>query len=222
VDVYDDTDWESTRAMIHRRSRGETVVNLVTLEDIGRWEVSGSFLNPVTLLAVKEWAYRLPDGSNYSVRVGELGLGITSSGFPTKDPPPTIPQRLKSSVPSMLLGLHMGSVAFGQLGSLVLGGYERNRALGSVGAFRFDAYTYPIVFLLDVLLGVQIGASPFDRPEDVGSVWQGVAANEGDRAEYITNAEGLKPGTAFVIPDPTVPYIYPPQVRVTPPHTSCR
>jgi hypothetical protein len=46
VDVYDYTDWESTGAMIHGRSRGGTVVDLVTLEDIGRWEVASSYFVP--------------------------------------------------------------------------------------------------------------------------------------------------------------------------------
>ncbi|KAK3298659.1 uncharacterized protein B0H64DRAFT_454105 [Chaetomium fimeti] len=199
---------ESTKSPIHGCWRGKTVVEDLRLERTTRGG-TGTIGCDGTFEAVEEWVYGLPDGSNYSGRVGTLGLGKPNVPDP-EDVPLAILQSLKSTtiIASMSFGLHMGSVALGQPASLVLGGYEKSRALGSVGVFTFGGFGPPILYLLDVLLGTQVGASPFARPGDEGSVWQGIKDNEGDIAEDITQQEGVKPGTALVVPDPTVPYIY--------------
>jgi hypothetical protein len=175
------------------------VVDIVTLTSKRRDEM---FQANATINAMGHTEYPLPDGSRYSMNVGILGLG-RRIGF---SQPPSLLQQLKSQgrVASMSLSLHMGSVALEQSGSLVLGGYERNRALGPVGVSEFD--DVPYMFLIDVILGTQVGASPFSLPEDAGSVWQGIGDNEAARVEV--ERLGAKKGTAVVFPNPAVPYIY--------------
>ncbi|KAH6631520.1 aspartic peptidase domain-containing protein [Chaetomium tenue] len=195
-----------TKSQIHGCWRGKIVVDYLKLERGDRilsFLTGGTGFN-ATLDAVEEWVYELPDGSNYSVRVGTLGLGVSTGELPG------ILQSWNSSgvIASTSFGLHMGSAALGQPASLVFGGYEKNRALGSVGVFPLDRFRSgsSILFLVDVLLGTQVGGSPFAGGE--GSVWQGTKDTEGDSAEKTAQAEGAKSGTALVVLDPTVPYIY--------------
>lgn len=98
----------------------------------------------------------------------------------------------------------MGSAALGQPGSMVLGGYERSRALGPVGVFRLEN-GMPMVFLLDILIGTETGASPFDQ-SDEWSVYKGLGGSE--TATAITKSLGGKAGSAAVVPNPSAPYIY--------------
>jgi hypothetical protein len=171
-----------------------------------------------SLDVVEKWDYSFTDADRFfSAPVGRLGLGTVGSAIKPvwqdiKDSPPAILPQLKSknSIASTSFGLHIGSVALGQPASLVLGGYEQNRVLGSVAIFKFDSISsFPLLYLLDVLLGTQVGASPFANPDkDEGSVWQGISGNPNENAEEVTERHGLRPGTAVVTPDATVPYIY--------------
>ncbi|KAK1836389.1 aspartic peptidase domain-containing protein [Podospora conica] len=165
-----------------------------------------------TLVAVDEWPVNFAQDSTYTARVGILGLGPPSDKtLGSLTAPAGILTDLKSrgEIGSLSFGLHIGSVPFNQRGSLVLGGHERNRALGPVGVFRYDVLeTAPPMLLLDVLLGTVAGGSPFPgiqgRPES--SIWRGVGDNL--VAEEITKRMGGKPGSAVVMVNPAAPYIY--------------
>ncbi|KAK4038064.1 aspartic peptidase domain-containing protein [Parachaetomium inaequale] len=208
VDMANWDDWMSGVVM-NEYSRGVGVFDMVTLPNKMAFNGEPDFRTNATLLAVDNWMYWLPDGSNYSASVGILALGLPTAISPSVGQLSRgILQELKSQggIASTSHGLHMGSVALEQPGSLVLGGYERNRALGSVGIFNFDPLSLPTFFLLDVFLGIQVGASPFTKPEDVGSLWQGIGDDEA--AENLNKEIGFKAGTAIVIPNPEAPYIY--------------
>jgi hypothetical protein len=191
-------------------SSSRVIYDVVAVSNKMVEEIPSEFRVNGTLLAMDYWTYRLPDSSSYSATVGVLGLGMPDSvDAAMSDPPPSILQQLNSDgrIASMSMGLHMGSVALDQPGSLVLGGYGRNRALGYVGVFRFrNPYRFPTFFLLDVLLGIQVGASPFAKPDDEGSIWQGTGDNK--NAESLAKQEELRPGASVVILNPAVPYIY--------------
>ncbi|OHE94152.1 hypothetical protein CORC01_10490 [Colletotrichum orchidophilum] len=104
--------------------------------------------------------------------------------------------------------MHMGSVALGQPGSLTLGGYEENRILGQAAAFFIDT-ELPRVFLVDVLLDFETEESPYNTT--VGSVWQNV--NLPDTARSVVKQFGGASGSAMVLPNAAVSYLYlPPEV----------
>lgn len=139
-----------------------------------------------TIWALKYWFYSLPmyqaDGTgNYSAQVGTLGLGKqggTDTYAIDGQVPATLLGSLKSqgAISSEGFGLHIGSVALQQPGSCILGGYEQHRALGRVGVFDYDmSYAWPVqhsIEVVDLVLGTQIGSSPFSNGvQDEGSIW---------------------------------------------------
>ena len=199
--------WMASTAQ-NESSMGTGFFDIVTLTDKTQ---TGTSQANTTLVAEKEWAYLLPDGTNYTAPVGILGLGYPMSlNVRTVRQPQSILHSLKEQgrIASATFGLHMGSVAFEQPGSLVLGGYEKNRALGPVGVFDYDPSTIPYLFLVDVLLGTQVGGSPFPdtTPGSPTSIYAGTGTNE--NAQRIAKGLGAKPNTAVIIPNPAVPYIY--------------
>ncbi|KAG7050901.1 aspartic-type endopeptidase [Colletotrichum scovillei] len=104
--------------------------------------------------------------------------------------------------------MHLGSVALGQTGSLILGGYEENRILGDVGTFHLDS-TLPRVILVDVLLDFEAGPSPYNTT--VGSVWQSESLPAA--VQSMANKYGGPAGSALVLPNAAAPYLYlPPEV----------
>ncbi|KAK0744062.1 aspartic peptidase domain-containing protein [Schizothecium vesticola] len=169
-----------------------------------------------TIVAVETWPVNFANNSTYSARVGILGLGPSADKrLGSLAVPAGILSDLKSrgDIASLSFGLHIGSVPFKQRGSLVLGGHERNRALGPVGVFRYDTTeSAPLLLLLDVLLGTHIGGSPFSPPisetteHSSTSVWRGVGDNF--RADEITKRVGGKPGSAVIMVNPAAPYMY--------------
>jgi len=169
-----------------------------------------------TMVAVETWPVKFANNSTYSARVGILGLGPPAERrLGSLTVPAGILSDLKSrgDIASLSFGLHIGSVPFKQRGSLVLGGHERNRALGPVGVFRYDDTTSaPLLLLVDVLLGTHIGGSPFSPPipetteHSSTSVWRGIGDNFG--ANEITKRLGGKPGSAVIMVNPAAPYMY--------------
>ncbi|KAK4132200.1 hypothetical protein BT67DRAFT_93625 [Trichocladium antarcticum] len=97
-------------------------------------------------------------------------------------------------VTSNSFGLHTGSAALGQGGSLVIGGYEQNR-LGT-----------PFIFLAEVTIGVETGRWPFNTSErNMGGIWEGTTDAAGLRASSLL---GGRIGSVVVSPNPAVPGIY--------------
>ena len=107
-----------------------------------------------------------PDGTSRGVELGNLALGAEQQEqvFSLSDDgsvPPieawTFSGRLYnlSQIPSYSYTLHIGSVPYNYPGSLVFGGYDKGRMLGSATSFDGD------VQLSDISIGVEEGASPF-------------------------------------------------------------
>jgi hypothetical protein len=150
------------------------------------------------------------DKASYAPTVGLLGLGHPSTGDPS------LLQRLKASgtIGSDSFSLHIGSALLGQPASLVLGGYEQNRAVGPVGVFTLmdvnDFYlpAAPKIFLLDIFLGTELGLSPFNNSQPI-SLWNNLGGDSA--AASLTASYGGKSGSASVIVDPARPYMYLPK-----------
>lgn len=83
----------------------------------------------------------LPDGRGYNSPAGNLGLGGVIDRFnkfdPDSDGAVLVELKKSNDIGSVAFGFHLGSAVFNQPGSIVLGGYEQNRALGPVGLLDF-------------------------------------------------------------------------------------
>lgn len=142
----------------------------------------------INLMATDTLDMILPNSTRYSPRFNILGLAPLPEGPDWKDEwprgmerPPSILEQSKERdlIGSKTFGLHIGSASLRQPGSLILGGYEQNRALGPVGVFNFnhsDGDTQ--AFLIDLTLGVETGGSPFEKDVKLGSIWKGPAGDE--------------------------------------------
>ncbi|KAK5655796.1 hypothetical protein OQA88_5334 [Cercophora sp. LCS_1] len=152
------------------------------------------FTTKVGMYSFPKWYYHPLNGRNYSAPVGQFGMrnalmALAATGYAASES----------------FGLHIGSVPLGQPGSLVMGGYERNRVLAPLGTFSIVAYTHAM-FLMDVILSHEEGFSPFPDPQP-GSIYRGVP-QANTRAMNLTKQFGGKAGSVMVSPDPAAPGIY--------------
>ncbi|KAL8942837.1 MAG: hypothetical protein Q9211_001223 [Gyalolechia sp. 1 TL-2023] len=108
------------------------------------------------------------------------------------------------NIASTFCGLHIGSALLKQAGSMIVGGYEQNRVLGDVGTFYLAQYG-PRGFLLDVVLNVESGASPFNQTGSI-SLWHGIHDDPSsfDDSSY----QGGRTGSRLISINPSVPYMY--------------
>ncbi|KAK5167759.1 uncharacterized protein LTR77_007458 [Saxophila tyrrhenica] len=95
-----------------------------------------------------------PNGNTVPAEVGLMGLG--GSPLARKYNPPLAVYQ-DDVTQSNTYGLHIGSAQFKYPGSLILGGYDRGRVIGPV--LSFDAHSQ--LGLLDIMIGVEAGGSPF-------------------------------------------------------------
>lgn len=160
--------------------------------------------------AVLSWKVSFPNGRNYTPPAGNLGLGPTTDNDRNRDPSILEKMKENGTITSMFCGLHVGSAAFGQRGSMMLGGYEQNRVLGEVGTF--DMYLDsiagvggPRAFLLDVILDVELGISPFISSGSI-SLWH--AINDSSWIASRSEIMGGRTGSRLITLNPTVPYMY--------------
>ncbi|KAK4208388.1 hypothetical protein QBC37DRAFT_353739 [Rhypophila decipiens] len=142
-----------------------------------------------TILALKTWEYyilALKSRSNhYNATVGTLGLGLSTQidrdssqvSGPLADPILRL-LRKQDIILSETFSTHIGSAGLNQAGSLILGGYEKHRALGPVGVFDFDPPALAAwedkkhLKIIDIHLGTQVGGSPFaNGKKDERSIW---------------------------------------------------
>lgn len=180
--------------------------------DGGPEEMNGS------INAMEEYQRTFPGGKTLNETVGILGLGPNVERFRPEDVGPaewpSILEQLKEDdkIGSASFSVHVGSVALEQSGSLVLGGYDRNRVVGKTGVFTLPGNPgyagLPYMPLNDVVLGVETGGSPFES-DDPFSVYVGLGDDEaGQQGSRTTSQVGGPPGSALIIPNPALPYIY--------------
>lgn len=196
--ILREADWYA-----NHRAQGTGYFDGLTMVNM-RFEAPGYSNVNATLVAMNKSEVVLPDGRRYDDEVGNLGLGNPAD---TEFPGAGIVAQMKAQglVGSNSFGLHMGSVALRQRGSLILGGYDASRVYGPVGVFEMQL-SAPIIYLQDVSLGVETGFWPFNASQaEVGSVWQGP---KNEVLETIVDFFGGKKGSAMVTPNPAVPGIY--------------
>ena len=141
------------------------------------WRI-GNSMEPLTdmdiAIVASAWG-TLPDGTTYPLSVGSLGLGGPGTinqtfGFGGDTPSfnaTLLPGWLSTEAPSNKIlssnsfGLHIGSVYPNIAPSLYLGGFDENRALGTVSTQQGTPDTVGAIDLLDVSLTVDSGGSPW-------------------------------------------------------------
>ncbi|KAK1711589.1 aspartic peptidase domain-containing protein [Colletotrichum acutatum] len=158
-----------------------------------------------TLVAATSWNSSTTSNTTaYTPKVGTLGLGPRSERE-DDTAPPGILQQLKASsdIDRTAFSVQMGSAALGIPGSLVLGGYEQNRALGQVGTFALQDST-PMMFLRDIIFDFQIRNQSLYPIKSNVSFW----TNPTDLGMQYTKYVGGAAGSAVVVPNPVSPYIY--------------
>jgi hypothetical protein len=143
------------------------------------WNISDSTIDmfPIGInmaLQTSSWA-TLPDGSTYPLSVGSLALGApgtVNQTFTLGDGVPAfnatlLPGFLSTEAPSNTIlssnsyGLHIGSVSPQIPGSLYFGGFDQNRALGTISTQEGSPDDVGAIDLLDITLSVNSGASPW-------------------------------------------------------------
>lgn len=168
--------------------------------------------------AMDEHQRVFPNGKKSNETVGVLGLGPNRERNRPDDVGSdewaSILEQLKKDkkIGSASFSLHVGSVPLEQSGSLVLGGYDRNRVVGKAGVFslpRNPGYAgMPFMALHDVVLGVETGSSPFESDDHI-SVYAGLGKDEvGEQGARLTSQVGGPSGSALILPNPATPYIY--------------
>jgi hypothetical protein len=149
-------------------------------------DIGGTIIPEVDLVSISQAYQTYPDGQEYPLQVGLLSLGAPNINQTfdrgTNTPPINgtfITSWLweKSSIASYSYGLHIGSASLGIPGSLLLGGYDKNRVLGSVSAQPFSGGNFPIQ-LLDIGLGVAEGGSPWNFHNKTGFLAKGNSSLE--------------------------------------------
>lgn len=112
-----------------------------------------------------------PDGTNYPVEVGILSLGApVETHVWEPDVLMFIPSYLYTAggikqTPSYSYGMHIGSASLNIPGSLLLGGYDQSRVLGTVSTQSYTPFGQSpggnlAIGLVDVGIGVAKGGSP--------------------------------------------------------------
>ncbi|KAL5873957.1 hypothetical protein ACKVWH_009585 [Pyricularia oryzae] len=155
---------------------------------------------------------------NYSTSVGILGIGPEPyagySGPPFR--PSLISQfQMRSKIASRSFAMHMGSVLLEIPGSMAYGGYDRSLVVGNFGEFNHAGLDFTPVFMTDVAIGFEIGASPFKGISQAESVYRGLdrntAGGEGRwSAAGFTKLMGGRAGSAVMVISPEMPYLYMP------------
>ncbi|KAK4183964.1 aspartic peptidase domain-containing protein [Podospora australis] len=158
-----------------------------------------------TIYAVNTSEIVLRDGRTYSPEVGIFGLGRPGDlGLPGQ----SVLAQMKSAgaITSSSFGLHIGSVPLEQPGSLILGGYDGSRVIGSVGVFEMRT-GMPLIYLLDIFIGVEGGSWPASDSsrEHLGSIWPGTPEKT---AEIMRTQFGGREGSVLIHANPAVPGIY--------------
>lgn len=159
----------------------------------------GSLYINTTVFVSDSWSIGLPTGRKYRLNAGTLELYLKNSS--------NILGGLKARglIDTMSWSTHIGSVPHQLPGSCMLGGYDPNRAIGAAAVSnavsKSDSEYIDHLFLLDTILGVEKGGSPFPPEEQITattprSVWDGArTSNIAAGAPYDAYVVKIRPSS---------------------------
>ena len=106
------------------------------------------------------------------LELGFIALGSSPYTFKTSPPYAALEDNY---IVSNSYGLHIGSAALGYPGSLIWGGYDKGRIIGPV--VSHNGAGFGDVTLRDIVIGVEVGASPFPFASRSGLLLSGGDGN---------------------------------------------
>ncbi|KAF1945044.1 hypothetical protein EJ02DRAFT_451881 [Clathrospora elynae] len=157
-------DWVDEASKVNSSGQG-ILLQATTVGSFSYWNSSLIMIDDITITN--------PDGSKRGPELGALALGgpEQSQKFATDSIFANTPMVgfsyaggafNQSAIKSFSYGLQIGSAFHGYPGSLIFGGYDKGRIVGSYTAFNH------VPLLLDVSLGVATGGSPWEFEEKKG------------------------------------------------------
>ncbi|KAF2156247.1 hypothetical protein K461DRAFT_291185 [Myriangium duriaei CBS 260.36] len=163
--------------------------------------IPGATCPNASSVAVTAGNFTLPDKSAHPLELGFLSLGADGGAeyqqFTTSDTDATSPPIKANILPGWMFGqnlvksysygLHIGSTGNGFTGSLIFGGYDKGRAIGPGTTYGKDPPQ-----LLDIVIGVETGGSPFNFSSKTG---------------LLLDSKGAHKSVA-AMPDPITPYMH--------------
>ncbi|RMZ73479.1 aspartic-type endopeptidase [Pyrenophora seminiperda CCB06] len=181
-------DWRDEASKVNSSGQG-ILLQASTVESFSYWNTS--------LVLIEDIAITNPDGSTRGPELGSFALGgpEQSQKFATDSTFTNVPMvgfsygggaYNHSATKSFSYGLHIGSAHHNYPGSLLIGGYDKGRLVGSYTSFN----AAPL--LLDISIGVATGGSPWAFKEKKGLL--------------LSNTS--RTTTVSALPDPRQPYIH--------------
>lgn len=157
-------DWMDEASRVNSSGQG-ILLQASTVKSFSYWNTS--------LVMIEDIAITNPDGSVRGPELGAFALGgpEQSQKFATDSTFANVPMvgfsygggaYNHSATSSFSYGLHVGSAFHNYPGSLLIGGYDKGRLVGTYTSFN----NAPL--LLDISIGVATGGSPFDFQEKKG------------------------------------------------------
>ncbi|KAK4184885.1 aspartic peptidase domain-containing protein [Podospora australis] len=150
------------------RVRGADASMFLDTLDLGS---SGGRVDNASIALIESQMLEYPSGSHYPIFTGCLSVGapdpkqvfVGSADIPTVNAS-LLPWALAKddAIPSSSFGLHYGSAVASSakmFGSLLYGGYDKNRVVGNV--LSIDGHLWKPVLLQDISIRVVKGSSPF-------------------------------------------------------------
>lgn len=137
-----------------------------------------------SLVAVSSGNRTLPNGKVIDLTVGQFALGadqqtqLFSSGTDDKNDPGIVTWNMpgylynSSATKSNSYAIHVGSTRYDYPGSLIFGGYDKGRVIGPATTWGDSPPQ-----LLDIVIGVEIGGSPFDFDSKTGLLLTNTSTN---------------------------------------------
>lgn len=112
--------------------------------------------------------------------------------------------KARQTIRSKSFGFHLGIPGHWDLGAgvLTLGGYDRSRVVGQPAIFNSQIHTDPEIFLVDIVVGVQLGDSPFELIDHPTSFLDSNTRDSLSRVGLIGKA-----GSLLVRIDPQKPHM---------------
>ncbi|KAJ5701420.1 hypothetical protein N7488_008968 [Penicillium malachiteum] len=182
----------------------EVTLNAYAYRALDSIDVEGRVTSSSNMIAIEQGYFTYPGGDIYPLEVGVLAMGCpdANQSFSRNNGESPLNGTFISSylyenneIPSYSYGMHIGAPKFSIPGSLYLGGYDKNRLLGTVSTQPINSGKLPID-----MVGISIGVA------SGGSIW---------RTSNITGLmsmsnTSLTSGITVGI-DATNPYIYLPK-----------
>ncbi|CEJ93342.1 hypothetical protein VHEMI08935 [[Torrubiella] hemipterigena] len=149
------------------------------------------------------WTISTSKSHSYPRRSGSLGLG--QQAFKIGVAPSQPLNALAPSSPYLSsFSMHVGSSVLGSNGSFIFNGYDQKRVVGEAAVFNITPRApKPQALLVDIVLGVEMGGSPFDPSLKISdgpkSVWRSGTPHVSDvDAPSGTKLADLTANTAFI------------------------